>query len=262
VAALRPAAWAVGADAVAGRFSVRVPARYCAARDVLFGGWAMALAIEAAEALSGLHVRDVSMQFLAAARVDDRLEVAVDVVHPGRSVSHLAVVAARDGQPIFRAQLVAGAALPDTDPTSWLPMPSVPPPDECLPRTYRFETPNSARDTLDVRVAGSEPQPGVGPGGHALLWARVLAPVGPAARLAVLSDHVPYVIVRSLRDVARAATVIASLRITGLAVEEWTLLEVTLVAADGAYCSGAVRAWTAGGRLVAVAEQLTHTTFA
>lgn len=255
-----PPVWALPAGSASGRFLIDVPAGCCAAGDVLFGGWAMALAIEAAQAASGLHVRDVSMQFLAAARAGDRLDVAVEVVRPGRTVSHLAVVAERGGAPIFRAQLVAGSAWPDTDPTSWLPMPSAPPPQECPPRTYRFQQPGSARDTMDVRIVGPEPRPGVGPGATALLWARVLAPAGPAAGLAVLSDHVPYLLVRSLRDIDRATTIVASLRITGLTLEEWTLLEVTLVAADAAYCSGTVHAWTSSGRLVAVAEQLTRMT--
>jgi acyl-CoA thioesterase len=90
----------------------------------------------------------------------------------------------------------------------------------------------------------------------------VLAETSPAGRSAVLSDHIPYVVVRSLADVRHATTVSATLRILGEPHGEWTLLDVELAGTDGAYCVGRVREWAADGRLVAVADQTAYTRFA
>jgi acyl-CoA thioesterase len=255
-----PSGWQLPPDARGGRFAVDVPEGLCAARELLFGGWAMALAVDAAEAHAGLPTRDITMQFLAPVRAGDRLDVRTEVVRRGRTVTHLALLASREGTDVFRAQVVAAAAAA-AEGRDWAPMPDVPPAHRCPSRTYRFDTPGSARETLDVRVVPPEPAPGDGAPGRVLLWARVLPSTGPNAMLAVLSDHVPYLIVRSLPAVRSATTVLASLRVTGLPRGEWTLLDVALVATDGAFCTGAVRAWSADGRLVAHAEQLAHTRF-
>jgi acyl-CoA thioesterase len=94
-----------------------------------------------------------------------------------------------------------------------------------------------------------------------LLWGRILVNAAPAATLAVLSDHVPYLAVRSLPGVLQATSVAATLRHTAAPLTEWTLLEVTLLATDAAYCLGSVRQWSQDGALLASGEQTTYLRF-
>jgi acyl-CoA thioesterase len=239
-------------------FPVEVPALLCAEGDLLFGGWAMAVANEVAQAWSGLPVRALSTQFLSPARAGDQLEMTVLATRPGRRVTHCCVQAVVSGVPVFTTQLVLGDPGPAPP---WTPSPSppaVPPPEDCEQRTYRYHVPGSLADSLDVRLAGPEPVPGAGTGGRSLLWARVLAPASPQAQLAVLSDHVPYLLVRSVTGVRHATSVTASLRMTGEPAGEWVLLEVGLPAAGGEFWVGQVRQWSRAGALAALADQLVY----
>jgi acyl-CoA thioesterase len=252
--------WSLPSLDDAGRLTVATPPQLCAAGGLLFGGWTMALASEVARLRTGLRVRSQSFQFIAPVLAGQRIELTTEVVHAGRRVSHCAVSARVDGRIAFTSQLVmGGSALPGA--RSWLPAPTGPDPDSCPPRSYRYRVPDSAMDTMDVRLAGPEPAPGQEEGARVLLWARVLADAEPEAKLAVLSDHVPYLIVRSLAGVRHATSTAAALRVTGAALTDWTLLEVELHAADAEYCLGSVRQWSQDGVLLAAAEQTAYLRF-
>jgi acyl-CoA thioesterase len=263
-----PAPWSLPVEIHSGRpFAVEAPGLLCAEGGLLFGGWTMALVIEAAQSWSGLAVRGLSAQFLSPVTISDRLEVVLTWAHQGRRVSHAVMRVAVAGVPALTAQVVLsgpvraeGPAEPAPESTiaarpGWQVAPTVPRPEACPGRTYRSRIPGSVADTIDVRLAGPEPEPGVGVGGHSLLWARVLAAGSAPARLGVLSDHVPYLIVRSLAGVRHATSVSADLCLTGAPVGEWVLLEVELAAADDEFCVGRVRQWSQAGSLVALSDQ-------
>jgi acyl-CoA thioesterase len=261
-----PVPWSLPQEIHSGRpFAVEVPEVLCAEGGLLFGGWTMALAIEAAQSWSGLTVRALSAQFLSPIAIGDRLEIVLTSARQGRRVTHGVMHAAVAGVPAFAAYLVLGSAVSGDGPPGsaaatatlpeWQAPPPVPPPEACPGRTYRYRVPGSVADTMDVRLAGPEPVPGVGTGGRSLLWARVLAGGSAMARLGVLSDHVPYLIVRSMPGVRHATSVSADLRITGAPAGEWVQLEVELAAADADFCVGRVRQWSQAGALVAVSDQ-------
>jgi len=263
-----PAPWLLPVKIRTGcSFAVEVPEALCAEGGLLFGGWTMALAIEAAQSWSGLTVRALSAQFLAPVTIGDRLEVVLTSSREGRRVSHGIMHAAVGGVPAFAAQVVLGSRASGDGPSgpatapgtaarpAWQLPPPAPPPEDCPPRTYRNRIPGSVADTIDVRLASPEPEPGVGAGGHSLLWARVLAGGSAPARLGVLSDHVPYLIVRSLPGVRHATSVSADLRVTGDPAGDWVLLDVELAAADDDFCVGRVRQWSQAGDLVALSDQ-------
>jgi acyl-CoA thioesterase len=241
-------------------YLLRLVPELCAEGGILFGGWAMAAMVEVAQAWSGRRVRALAASFLAPARLGNELRLTVTSLRSGGRLAHCRVDGHAGGVLVLSAVVVTspGTARP---PRGWATVPSVQPPELCRERSYRFRTRGSAMDLLDVRLASPEPSPGVGPGGRSLLWARLLAPVSPEATLALLSDHVPYLVVRSIPGVRHATSVSASIRITGAAETPWTLLDVELTSADGVYCVGHLRQWSQHGAMAATADQTVRTLF-
>ncbi|HEY3737903.1 MAG TPA: thioesterase family protein [Jatrophihabitans sp.] len=257
-------AWDLPGEVLADQpLTVAVPPLLCAEGGLLFGGWAMALAAEVGRRWSGRHVRSLTCEFLAPIRAGDELSVTVRVLRAGSRVSHCAVTLGcgdRADQAAFTARIVAGDGfVPQA--RAWSPAPEVPDPDACPGRTFRYRGAGTANDTLDVRLASPEPSPEDDRGGQVLLWARVRCDVDPSAALAVLSDHVPYLIVRSIGGVRYATSVSSTVRLTGSPVDEWVLLEVELAAQDGQFCIGRVRQWGSDGTLLAVADQTAYLRF-
>lgn len=234
-----------------------VPPLLCAEGGVLFGGWAMALAAQMARRWSGRQVRSLSCEFLAPIQANDELDVMLNVIQSGSRIAHCAVSMARDGQPAFTAWVVTGDGTSGPM-RSWSAAPDAPDPESCPARTYRYRGTGTAIDTLDVRMASPEPSPEQDRGGRVLLWARVHCDVEAEAALAALSDHLPYLIVRSIAGVRCATSVSSTVRITGVPVDDWVLLDVELAATDGLFCIGRIQQWGRDGALVAIADQTTY----
>jgi acyl-CoA thioesterase len=237
--------------------TLTVPPLLCAEGGFLFGGWAMALAAQAAQAWAGRALRSLSCEFLAPIRAGDELSVTLSEIRVGSRIAHCSVMLSQDGEPALTSRIALGDEV-SPPVRSFTAAPDVPEPDDCPERTYRFRAAVSAIDTLDVRLASPEPSPEDDRGARVLLWARVRCQVDAAAALAALSDHVPYLIVRSRAGVRYATSISSSVRITGTPVDEWVLLEVELASLDGRFCVGRVRQWGRDGALVAIADQTTY----
>lgn len=239
------------------RVRVTVPPLLCAEGGYLFGGWAMALAVELGGRWSGRQLRSLACEFLAPIRSGDELDATLDVVRSGSRVAHCAVSVHRGAELALTARLVIGDPLAPLAGRSraWTPAPPAPDPQDCPGRTYRFRGAGTAIDSLDVRLTAPEPSPADEPGGRVLLWARVRCEVDTSAGLAVLTDHLPYLVVRSIAGVRHATSVSSTMRILAAPVDEWVLLEVELTGTDGLFCVGRVRLWGRDGTPVAVADQ-------
>jgi hypothetical protein len=234
-------------------FDVLVSRELCSGTGALFGGWGLGLLADAAQRATGRRLRDLSAAFVRPVRQGDRLSVRCDVLAEGRALAQCRVEAECGG-----GTALTGTAVLEESPGEGLeqgtaervehagPPPAVPGPQECPERSYES---GSGRDMLlDVRVARRTP-------GSALLWARVLREAPDEVRLAVVSDHIPYLIRRTLPGRPRATTVSASLRLLGGPVAEWVLLDVSLVAHAGRTAAGRVTLWQDGATLAGVGEQ-------
>jgi acyl-CoA thioesterase len=254
--------WPTAADLSAARiYQITVDPLLCAAGDVIFGGWSMALIAEAARGWTDGRVRALTANFLAPIFLGDRLALMPTVLQAGRRVHQLRVDADVDGRPVVSSTVVLGNrgdAQPRSAGQSGGPVTSVPPPGKCPQRSYRFRKPGSLIDVIDARLASPEPEPGTDNADRVLLWARLDAKVSDAARLIALSDHLPYLVVRALGGVRHATTVSASVRLSSDSVTEWTLLDIRLLGVDGDFCNGQVRMWSQTGALVGTAEQTTY----
>ncbi|WP_081866351.1 acyl-CoA thioesterase domain-containing protein [Blastococcus sp. URHD0036] len=246
-----PAAWPLSPlpAVVDGAVTVRIGPEVSNSRGALFGGWCLGLVTEVAQQVTGRRLRDLSLTYLRPAPAGSDLTVRAEVLGPAGSLASVRIEALTGGSPALVATAVTGpvAATPEG-----LVAPSVPPPAECPPRTWLTGPGTGTSVLLDVRLAAE--QLDVRAGGRALLWASLRCPVADEVRLAVVSDHVPYLLRRALPEVAGVATVAATLRSAGVPLGEWVLLEVSLVAVDERLGVGRVSMWS-DGRLVGTAEQ-------
>jgi acyl-CoA thioesterase len=254
--------WPTAADLSAARtYQITIDPLLCAEGDIIFGGWSMALIAEAARGWTGGRVRSLMANFLSPVLLGDRLAIRPTVLRAGRRVQQLRVDAHVEGRLTVSSAIVLGNSGDGRSSTTWRPngpANSVPPPEECPQRSYRFRKPGSLIDVIDARLASPEPEPGAANGGGVLLWARLDAEVSDAARLITLSDHLPYLVVRALGGAWHAITVSASVRLSSNPATEWTLLDIRLLDVDGEFCNGQVRMWSQTGALVGAAEQTTY----
>ncbi|MGI5272324.1 acyl-CoA thioesterase domain-containing protein [Nonomuraea sp. CA-218870] len=230
-------------------FDVPVSRELCSGTGALFGGWGLGLLADAAQHTTGRRLRDLSAAFVRPVTLGSRLSVRCDVLAEGRALAHCRLDAEESGRTALTATAVVETPATSREAAPGEPgalAPRVPGPLECPERSY--ESGPGAAMMLDVRVAGRSP-------GSALLWARVLCDVPDEVRLAVVSDHVPYLLRRILPGRPRVTTVSASLRLFGGPVAEWVLLDVSLVARAGRIAAGRVSLWQDGDTLAGVAEQ-------
>ncbi|WP_433377949.1 acyl-CoA thioesterase domain-containing protein [Streptosporangium sp. CA-115845] len=236
--------------------SVPVGSEICSATGTLFGGWGLGLLTDVAQRSTGRRLSDLSVSYLRPVTEGSRLDVACELLAAGRSLSHHRLEATDGGLPVFAGTAVVGPAPGPVDYGGG--PPRVPPPWDCPERSYGSGPGTGTSVLLDVRCAREEVEAGVA--GSALLWARVRCDAADEVRLAVVSDHVPYLLRRAFPRLARVTTVSASLRVLGGPVADWILLEVSLVACAERTAVGRVAMWSGGTALVAVAEQTARLT--
>lgn len=236
----------------ADEFVLSVGDELCGAGGWLFGGWALGLLSDAVQQASNRTLQDLSVSFLRPVAYGQRLRVRCVLLAEGRALSHYRVEALDDGgQTMLSGMAVVGPA-PSASEQSAAP-PRAASPEECPERPYLVAPGTGVATLLDVRVAQERLTDGVA--STMLLWGRLRCDVPEAVRVAVLSDHVPYLLRRSLPALNRASTVSSTLRIAGLAPTEWVLFDVSLSAVGQRTALGRSTLWSADGRLLALAEQ-------
>src|SRR5260370_21675804 len=153
-------------------YAIDVVPQLCGEGGIVFGGWAMAVMVEVAQAWSGRRVRTLAASFVAPDRVGDELRITVTPLRSGRQLAHCRIDGQVGGIPVLSAAAVVGpaaaavAGAPGTaQPRGWAGAPDAPPPELCPERTYRSRTPDSAAGLLDLRLAAPEPQPDADSGG-------------------------------------------------------------------------------------------------
>ncbi|GIH06694.1 hypothetical protein Rhe02_47610 [Rhizocola hellebori] len=236
-------------------FTLMVSEELCGSGGWLYGGWGMGLLTEALQLTSQRSLLDLSVNFLRPVAQDARLQVRCERLASGRALGHYRVNAFDDG-----ALALAGAAVlgPAPGQPEHVAAPRVAPPEECPERPYLVMPGKGVAVMLDVRTAGEHL--GAGVASTMLLWGRLRCDTSGAVRLAVLSDHIPYLLRRAFPELTRASTVSATLRVVGAPVADWVLFEVSLLTRADHLAVGRVSMWSEGAGLVAVGEQTSRLT--
>src|SRR5260370_37638295 len=88
-------------------YAIDVVPQLCGEGGILFGGWAMAVMVEVAQAWSGRRLRSLATSFVAPVRVGDELRITVTPLRSGRQLAHCRI----DGQ-VGRIPVLSGTAVP------------------------------------------------------------------------------------------------------------------------------------------------------
>lgn len=244
------------------RWVLPVTPGVCTPAGFLFGGCGLGAGISALEGTTGRPVVWASAQYLSFARSPEVLDLDVTVPVAGHQTTQARVVGHVADREIFTVNAALGRRPMGVEGT-WAEMPEVPPPAECSPRGFRFETNGEyLHDRLDVRIARGlsfEEMPTEGmPGGRSALWAKLPEVLEmSSAALAVLGDYVPFGIGQALGIQAGGNSLDNTLRLGRIDATEWVLLDIRVHQIVNGFAHGDVLLWSEGGSLLATASQST-----
>jgi acyl-CoA thioesterase len=222
----------------------------------LYGGTGAAAAVMAMEAATQRDALWVATQFVAQARLGERIEVEARTLAAGRRIAQLAVVARVDDRVIFTALGATAHPRPDGLTGQYHAMPRVSPPGDSLPLHGGTESPmhdlgftrnlefrEAVLDESDTRMMA--------------LWARLTPPrreMTPAG-VAYLADMVPGAIARAAGKLGGGFSLDNALRFADVRPTEWVLLHLRGDVATHGYGHGSFTAWSRDGALLATGSQ-------
>lgn len=226
----------------------------CRLDGALYGGTALAAAIQGAEEATGRPVRWMTVQFVASTTQGTRLVQSVEALARGRNIDQVQVTAHAGERLLYTAIGSTATERPDwargTGPT----MPAVAGPDH-------------GSELFAPRI-----QPGAESGWHLVseyvevpmeagphrmaLWARIRGESSTtAAKLGFLADMVPLAVCRAAGIQGAGISLDNTLRVGHLEDSEWVLLDVEGHAAADGYGHGSVHLWSPDGTLLGTASQ-------
>jgi acyl-CoA thioesterase len=229
----------------------------------LYGGTGAAAAVMLMEGATQRDVVWVATQFVAQARVGDRIDLVADTLAEGKRIAQLHVVARVDDRIIFTALGATAHARPHGLTGQYDDMPRVTPPERSAPLHRGPALAELAERgfnrNLEFREATFE---GPRPRGMAL-WARLLGPhrTMTAAGVAFAADMVPGAIARAAGKLGGGFSLDNALRFAAIPPTEWVLLDLRGDVASHGYGHGSFTAWSRDGALLATGSQtasMTH----
>ena len=238
------------------RWRLPVTLGICGGRASIYGGCALAAAIEVAERATGRPLAWAACHFLRPAHADSVVDLTMEIHADGRAVTHGRVVATVDGAEVFATMVALGErSFPQQG--TWVEPPNVPPPEECPPRYILAARKGGFRERVEERSVTDRPD-GVmsSTDGRAAVWCRLPDGVpGSASALATLGDGVSAGVSAVLDPDAQAPSIDNTIRIVRPAPCPWVLADVEVRAVDRGFAHGTVNLWSPDGALLAVASQ-------
>jgi acyl-CoA thioesterase len=216
--------------------------------------------MEAATQRDALYV---ATQFVAQARLGERIDVVAATLAEGKRIAQVQVVARVDDRIIFTALGATAHPRPHGLTGQYEAMPRVAPPEECPP-LHRGAPMSEVRElgfsrNLEFREATfDELHPR-----EMALWARLTPPrraLTPAG-VAYLADMVPGAVARAAGKLGGGFSLDNALRFAEITPSEWVLLHLRGDVASHGYGHGSFTAWSSGGALLATGSQtasMTH----
>lgn len=222
----------------------------------LFGGTGLAVTTAAAQQATGRDAVWATVQFVGTAQEGERLDVHVEEVARGGTVSQIRVTASVGGRLVLAG--LASTARERTDGffASFATMPVVPDPNECGPLTFGFAEPPPemlARGPFSIgeyRVASTDNQ-------TRHLWVHLRDRPFNRVLAAYIADFVPSAVLQAAGKFGGGTSLDNAMRFGPPVPEgcEWLLLESDPYFAHNGFVHGAARIWTPDGVLVAMASQ-------
>jgi acyl-CoA thioesterase len=241
------------------RFRLPVRPANCSGGNFLFGGAALATAIEALETVTGRPLLWATSQFVSYARPPEVVELEVTIAAGGHALTQARCTGRVEGKEIFMVSAALGARTFAHE-GQWATMPDAPPPDACLsgaaPRAWTLG--ESVATYLDIRLARGrlwEELDGQQGDGRAALWVRVPGEPMSASLLGLLGDWIPFGIGQALGLPAGGNSLDNTIRVVRIVPTEWVLLDIHVVAVANGVGHGYLHLWAEDGTLLATASQ-------
>lgn len=240
------------------RWRLPVVPAVSSAIGALFGGCALAAAVEAMEAVGRRPLIWATAQFLGYAHPPAVVEVTVAEVVRGRHVSQARATLAADSQPIAEVVAALGER-PEEVRHEWMAPPPVAPPHACPPRRLAARQRDTVMARIETRLARGrhlDELPGPPGDGHSALWVRVPDLELGAGLLAIVGDFVPFGISQATGRLLGGNSLDNTLRVVEVAGStSWILVDVHVQAIARGHAHGLVHLWSEDGRLLGTAAQ-------
>jgi acyl-CoA thioesterase len=229
----------------------------------LYGGTGAGAAVMLMEAATQRDALWVATQFVAQARLGERIDVVAETLAEGKRIAQVQVVARVDERVVFTALGATAHPRPNGLTGQYEEMPHVAPPDECAPM-HRGPGMSEVRErgfsrNLEFREAILDETQS-----RAMaLWARLTPPrreLTPAG-IAYLADMVPGAVARAAGKLGGGFSLDNALRFAEVFDSEWVLLSLRGDVASHGYGHGSFTAWSSDGALLATGSQtasMTH----
>jgi acyl-CoA thioesterase len=229
----------------------------------LYGGTGAAAAVMMMEAATQRDAVWVATQFVAQARVGERIDLVAHVLAEGKRIAQVHVEARVDDRIIFTALGATAHPRPHGLTGQYDEMPRVTPPEECA-SLHRGTALSEVTEVgfnrkLEFREATFQtPEP------RALaLWVRLKGPgrAMTAAGVAFVADMLPGAIARAAGKLGGGFSLDNALRFAAIPETEWVLLHLRGDVASHGYGHGSFTAWSRAGALLATGSQtasMTH----
>jgi acyl-CoA thioesterase len=223
----------------------------------LYGGTGAAAAVMMMETATQRDAVWVATQFVAQARIGERIDLVAHVLAEGKRIAQVHVVATVDDRIIFTALGATAHPRPNGLTGQYDDMPRVSPPEHSAPLHRGGALSDMAERgfnrNLEFREATFEaPQPRA-----MALWARLTGPGRGVtnAGVAFVADMVPGAIARAAGKLGGGFSLDNGLRFAEIPETEWVLLHLRGDVASHGYGHGSFTAWSLEGALLATGSQ-------
>jgi acyl-CoA thioesterase len=247
------------------RWWLPVVPRLCTGGGFLFGGCGLGAAISALEATTGREVVWATGQYLEYAKPGEVMDIDIRLAVEGHQITQARAVCHVGQREILTVNAALGSR-PIVHQGQWVPMPDVPPPDECLDRPHRMPVAGTVHEHVEQRVAKGrdfDELDGTPGDGRTLMWAQVPSVIESethqvdATTLAILGDFVPMGVGQALGVRGGGNSLDNTLRVGRLVPTQWVLLDIQVQAVERGFGHGLVHMFAEGGtgHLLATASQ-------
>jgi acyl-CoA thioesterase len=230
----------------------------------LYGGTGAAVAVMMMESATQRDALWVATQFVAQARLGERIDVVAETLAEGKRIAQVQVVARVDDRIIFTALGATALPRPHGLTGQYDDMPRVAPPEACAPLHQGPALPElrelGFQRNLEFREARIETSL---ERTTMALWARLTPaprPMTPAG-VAFIADMIPGAIARGAGKLGGGFSLDNALRFAEVPPTEWVLLHLRGDVASHGYGHGSFTAWSSDGALLATGSQtasMTH----
>ena len=245
------------------RWRLQVPLDRCVGMpgaEFLFGGAGLGLAITALQRSAERPAIWATSQYTAYARPGETLEVSVDLVNVGKSVTQARAVARVGEREIFAVSAALGSRPGDLS-RQWLKAPEATAPTALQPAPHYRGMSEGLHAHLDVRVVHgrrsfAEIVDTPSQDGRLITWVRPMGgqPID-LGFLAVVGDMVPSGVGNAVGFNAGGNSLDNTLRINRLVPTDWILSDVQIQAVERGFVQGAAHLFSQDGVLLATANQ-------